>query len=44
MWEKCKVLHLGNSNPKNKYVMDGRELGAVEEEKDLGLADFHSSL
>ena len=40
---KCKVIHLGSSNPRNKYVMDGEELGAVEEEKDLGVL-VHQSL
>ena len=39
---KCKVLHLGKANPKNKYVMDGHELDAVEEEKDLGVMIHHS--
>ena len=40
---KCKVLHLGGSNPKNIYTMDGKELGSVEEEKDLGVM-IHQSL
>ena len=34
---KCKVLHLGPSNPRNTYIMDGQELIATEEEKDLGV-------
>ena len=34
---KCKVLHLGRTNPCNKYKMAGRYLEQVEEEKDLGV-------
>ena len=40
---KCKVIHFGKSNSRNKYVMDGEELCAVEEEKDLGVL-VHQSL
>ena len=40
---KCKVLHLGNSNPRHKYFMDGKELMEVDEEKDLGVM-IHQSL
>lgn len=32
---KCKLLHFGRTNPRNTYVMDGNELSAMEEEKDL---------
>ena len=39
---KCKVLHLGRTNPKHTYYMDGNQLGAVEEEKDLGVLVHHS--
>ena len=35
--EKCKVMHIGNSNPKFKYNMDGKELNETTEEKDLGI-------
>ena len=41
--DKCKVLHLGKSNPRNKYVMDGKELEGIEVEKDLGVM-VHQSL
>ena len=34
---KCKVLHIGNSNPCYQYVMNGEKLEKVEEEKDLGV-------
>ena len=34
---KCKVMHLGRSNQKTKYSMNGNELEEVEEEKDLGV-------
>ena len=35
--DKCKILHIGNNNPKHKYNMDGKELIETEEEKDLGI-------
>ena len=35
--EKCKILHIGNNNPKHKYNMDGKELIETEKEKDLGI-------
>ena len=34
---KCKVLHLGNSNPCHRYKMNGQKLEQVNEEKDLGV-------
>ena len=34
--DKCKVMHVGNKNHKNSYVIDGHILEDVEEEKDLG--------
>ena len=34
---KCKILHIGNNNPKHKYYMEGSELLSVESEKDLGI-------
>ena len=35
--EKCKVLHIGFSNPCYQYTMNGMKLGTVHEEKDLGV-------
>ena len=34
---KCKVLHLGNSNPRHIYHMNEVALSADSEEKDLGV-------
>ena len=34
---KCKVMHIGKSNPHNKYNLGGVELPSVESEKDLGV-------
>ena len=34
---KCKVLHLGNSNPCHRYKMNGERLAQVNDEKDLGV-------
>ena len=34
---KCKILHIGNNNPKHKYFMNGVELEATEQEKDIGV-------
>ena len=35
--EKCKVMHFGFNNAKEKYEMDGKESVDVGEEKELGL-------
>ena len=35
--EKCKVMHLGRSNPKYTYSMNGVALNETHEEKDLGI-------
>jgi ribonucleases P/MRP protein subunit RPP40 len=35
--DKCKVMHIGSKNEGQRYVMDGKELKAVKEEKDLGV-------
>ena len=35
--DKCKVMHLGTANPGGNYVMNGETLGAVNEERDLGV-------
>ncbi|PKU29614.1 hypothetical protein llap_20082 [Limosa lapponica baueri] len=34
---KCKVLHLGHSNPKHKYRLGGEWLECIPEEKDSGM-------
>ena len=34
---KCKVMHVGVKNPRLEYSMNGEQLAAVEEEKDLGV-------
>ena len=35
--KKCKVMHLGHSNPKMNYHIDNEELEVVHVEKDLGV-------
>ena len=35
--EKCKVMHVGRSNPRYEYFMNGAQLSVTEEEKDLGV-------
>ena len=35
--DKCKVMYLGNHNRKAKYEIQGKELGEIDEEKDLGV-------
>ena len=35
--EKCKVMHLGFNNPCIDYIMNGKSLKSVTEEKDLGV-------
>ena len=35
--DKCKVMHLGKRNFGGKYVINGGVLGAVDEERDLGV-------
>ena len=35
--DKCKVMHVGNSNVKHDYNMGWIKLKDVEEEKDLGI-------
>ena len=34
---KCKIMHLGRSNPCYEYTMDGVKLTVTEEEKDIGV-------
>ena len=35
--DKCKVLHVGRNNSKHVYSMGGKDLQAIESEKDLGV-------
>jgi hypothetical protein len=35
--DKCKVMHIGFNNKREKYEMDGKNLDEVDEEKDLGV-------
>ena len=35
--KKCKILHVGRTNPKFKYYLNGEEVEEVKEEKDLGV-------
>ena len=35
--DKCHILHVGRSNPEQKYYMDGKELAKTEAEKDIGV-------
>ena len=35
--EKCKVLHIGSSNDRVQYEMNGQKLKEVNKEKDLGV-------
>ena len=35
--DKCKVMHLGNSNLQTKYQLGGKDLSTTKEEKDLGV-------
>jgi hypothetical protein len=34
---KCKVMHLGRTNPKHQYKMNGHVLTETEEEADIGV-------
>jgi len=35
--EKCKVMHIGRSNPEYQYLMNSHVLQEVKQEKDLGI-------
>ena len=35
--DKCKVMHLGRSNPKHAYTMGGVQLAETTHERDLGV-------
>ena len=39
--DKCKIMHLGHSNPKDSYVMGNTELATTTEERDLGVIIDH---
>ncbi len=44
--DKCKVMHIGDNNPKFIYKMRDQELDNIKEEKDLGViisCDFKMS-
>ena len=34
---KCKVLHIGHSNPSSRYTMRNSQIGVTDVEKDLGV-------
>jgi len=34
---KCKVMHIGRSNPRAEYTMDGQRLASTEMERDVGI-------
>ena len=35
--DKCKIMHLGHSNPQTDYYLGGSSLAVTKEEKDLGV-------
>ena len=35
---KCKVMHMGSSNPSGNYSMGGLVLEHIDQEKDLGVS------
>ena len=35
--DKCKIMHLGTTKPKQTYTMGGTNLAVTSEEKDLGV-------
>ena len=41
---KCKVMHLGRSNPKTVYTMNGVALSETDEEKDLRAPGWKKTL
>ena len=44
--KKCRVMHVGRTNHRYKYSMEGQTLDTVDSEKDLGImisSDLKSS-
>ena len=44
--KKCRVMHVGMTNQRYKYSMEGQTLDTVDSEKDLGImisSDLKSS-
>ena len=39
--KKCKVMHVGRTNPRHEYSMGGAKLCTTEEERDLGVIMTH---
>jgi tetrahydromethanopterin S-methyltransferase subunit G len=39
---KCKVMHIGQNNPRYEYTMNGQTLSKTEEEKDIGVYVNHT--
>ena len=35
--DKCKIMHMGRTNPAYEYTMDGKKLQETKEEKDIGV-------
>ena len=40
--DKCKVLHVGRSNPQGVYTMNGTPLAVTEKERDIGVIISHT--
>ena len=40
--QKCKVMHIGRTNPKATYTMSGSNLSTTEAERDIGVKVHHS--
>jgi hypothetical protein len=36
-FDKCGVLHIGNTNPKHTYHINGKELASFDNYRDLGV-------
>ena len=42
--KKCKVLHLGTSNPQHTYRLGGTKLTSTMNERDLGVTKYEYEL